>query len=202
MIKAFIKSICAGVLIGLAGYVYLRCDNSFLGAFLFSVGLLSILIFKCHLLTGKLCYMDNYTKPVSLIMCFIGNLIGAACISFITFYTSNAHEKAVMLMTSKFAKTEPSLILDGAICGIFIAVAVIGYKTAEGFGKQLIVVLGVMGFILCGSEHVVADCYYAVSAHAGSLTENIRVICLVLLGNTLGGCLSSFITGEFFGDNN
>lgn len=202
MIKDFVKSICAGTLIGLAGYVYLRCDNSYLGAFLFSVGLLSVLVFNCNLLTGKLCYMDNYYRPVFLIMCFIGNFIGAAWIALVTFYTSDIHEKAASLMASKFAKTPVALINDGMICGIFIAIAVVGYKITEGVVKCLIVVLGVMCFILCGSEHVVADCYYAVFARTGIFWDNVYVIWLVLLGNTLGGCISSFITGVFFGENN
>ena len=181
----------------MAGYVYLRCDNSFLGAFLFSVGLLSVLIFKCNLYTGKVCNPENILKPVYLTLCFLGNFIGAAYIAGIAFLTGDAHSKAVITMTSKFAKSNGSLICDGGICGIFIAIAVIGYKFAEGFGKYLMVVIGVMCFILCGSEHVVADCFYTVLAHTGSMIDNIRVIGLVLLGNTIGGILSAWITGQY-----
>ena len=37
-----IKSIFAGVMIGIAGTVFLRVDNNIIGSFLFSIGLLVI----------------------------------------------------------------------------------------------------------------------------------------------------------------
>lgn len=100
-------------------------------------------------------------------------------------------------MSVKYSKSFMALILDGAICGIFIAIAVVGYKISNVsiVARSLIVVLGVMGFILCGSEHVIADCYYVMIAMTGNILGDMKVIFCVLIGNMLGGLLSSVFTG-------
>lgn len=76
-----IKSILAGVMIGVGCNVYLSCDNKYIGALLFSIGLITILIFEFNLYTGKVCYIPqkgiSFTKQVLIIL--IGNIIGCIC---------------------------------------------------------------------------------------------------------------------------
>ena len=52
-----IKSIFAGVMIGIAGTVFLRVDNNIIGSFLFSIGLLVICMYGMNLYTGKVGYI-------------------------------------------------------------------------------------------------------------------------------------------------
>ena len=52
-----IKSIFAGVMIGIAGTVFLRVDNNIIGSFLFSIGLLVICMYGMNLYTGKIGYI-------------------------------------------------------------------------------------------------------------------------------------------------
>ena len=61
-----------------------------------------------------------------------------------------------MDILAKISKPLLNVFIDGIICGLCIAVAVKGYRKAEGAGKYFAVILGVMVFILAGSEHVVA----------------------------------------------
>ena len=42
MLKNFLSSVCAGVLISIGGCVFLACENRYVGAVLFSVALLWI----------------------------------------------------------------------------------------------------------------------------------------------------------------
>ena len=56
-IDYLIKSIFAGIMIGIAGTVYLRVDNNTVGAFLFSIGLLVICMYGMNLYTGKIGYV-------------------------------------------------------------------------------------------------------------------------------------------------
>lgn len=76
-----IKSILAGVMIGVGCNVYLSCENKYIGALLFSIGLITILIFEFNLYTGKVCYIPkkgiSFTKQVLIIL--IGNIIGCIC---------------------------------------------------------------------------------------------------------------------------
>ena len=53
-----LKSIFAGIMIGLGGCVFLHCDNRYIGAFLFSFGLLSILNLEGLLYTGRIGFFE------------------------------------------------------------------------------------------------------------------------------------------------
>jgi len=56
-INTLILSIAAGFCIGIGGIVFLAQSNKFAGAFLFAVGLLTILVFRFNLFTGMVGYV-------------------------------------------------------------------------------------------------------------------------------------------------
>ena len=58
-VNGILKSFLAGVAIALGGYVYLSCENKYVGAFLFSVGLLTVLYFGLNR-AHRLCF---FSKP-------------------------------------------------------------------------------------------------------------------------------------------
>ena len=49
----FVDGVLSGLMIGTGGIVSLSCDNRYLGAFLFSLGLFCIVQFRYGLYTGK-----------------------------------------------------------------------------------------------------------------------------------------------------
>ena len=53
----FIKSVLAGMFIGIGCLAYLSSPDKIIGALLFTVGLFVILTFKLNLFTGKICYI-------------------------------------------------------------------------------------------------------------------------------------------------
>ena len=55
-----IKSINAGVCVSIGCKIYLSCENKYIGALLFSIGLIAILILDFNLFTGKVCYLSSY----------------------------------------------------------------------------------------------------------------------------------------------
>ena len=77
-LRQFVYGIIAGICIGIGGIVYLSSDNSVVGAFLFSIGLLSILYFRLQLFTGKIGYIfiNKPSYAIELILTWIGNFIG------------------------------------------------------------------------------------------------------------------------------
>lgn len=184
------KSIFAGLSIGLGGILFLNCENKTIGAFLFSIGLFSVLVFGFDLFTGKVCNKYFLKKPFTLITIWVGNLIGAVAIGLLSSVNNSTYIAANNVIINKLSKPVP--LIDGVVCGICIAIAVKGYKFAEGFGKYLAIILGVMVFILCGSEHCVADMYYFAAARIINL-EVVKFILLVTVGNILGGALFSGI---------
>ena len=78
LVLDLIKGIFAGIMIGIGGTVYLNSSNSFIGACLFSIGLLMICIYKMNLFTGMVGYIlvNKKSYIASLIATLIGNFIG------------------------------------------------------------------------------------------------------------------------------
>lgn len=74
---------------------------------------------------------------------------------------SGLAEGAAALCEVKLGDGLVSLFFLGVLCNIFIYIAVEGYKSCpHELGKYLVLFFGVMGFILAGTEHCVADMFY------------------------------------------
>lgn len=74
-------SIIAGLLVALGGIMYLQIGGP-IGAFLFSIGLLTILHYKCELFTGKAGLLASRAiKPIKLFGIYCGNFVGCFLMS-------------------------------------------------------------------------------------------------------------------------
>ena len=184
----YIKSIYAGLVIGLGGFVYLNCDDKVIGSFLFSIGLIAVLTFGFNLYTGKVCSMEYLAKPKRLVPVWIGNLIGTLFMSMYTIGHAKTIDTAKTIVENKLLKNPGVTLLDSIVCGFCIAIAVKGYVRVRNAGRYLIVILGVMVFILAGAEHCIADMFYIFCARMISL-RSIVFILFVTLGNSIGGII-------------
>lgn len=82
-----------------------------------------------------------------------------------------------------------SLLFLGIFCNVFIYIAVEGYRSnPHETGKYLSLILGVMVFILCGTEHCVADMFYFWMGGAWNV-RSVVCILIITLGNMIGGVL-------------
>lgn len=195
--KEFLKSVYAGVCIALGGFAYVQCEPKALGAFLFCLGLYAVLAFRLNLYTGKVCSFGNFKKPLRLLLIVLGNAIGATAFGIFVSYAAGLQDKAIALCAAKTAKTLPELAVSGIVCGACVAVAVKGYARAEANGKFLLVILGVMTFVLCGGEHVVADMFYVALAKAPNpasiSAKEWAFLGEVLAFNTIGGLAFGYV---------
>lgn len=189
MKKSFLRSICAGASIALGGTVFLACSNKIAGAFLFSVGLLTVLIFGFDLFTGKACNESFIKSPGKLCLIWAGNFVGAVLFGLMVSTHGTLLEAAATVTAAKLAKPFYVIIIDGVICEFCIAIAVRGYAKSEGFGKFLAVILGVMVFILAGAEHCVADMFYLAAAQTTAVVDALIFLVWATLGNVIGGIL-------------
>ena len=192
-LKVLLSGILAGLSIGLGGVAFLSLESKVVGAAVFTVGLFTVCTMGFSLYTGKVCYVfDNdaaYAKRLPLI--WLGNLCGAGLTAFFVSMTRNASiaEKAASLCAAKLDDSPVSLFFLGLLCNIFIYIAVEGYKNnPHEAGKYLSLFFGVMGFILCGTEHCVADMFYFWMAGAWSGQAILRIL-IITLGNSVGGVL-------------
>lgn len=202
--KNLALAILAGICIALGGTVFLRLLGTFpganvVGALLFTVGLFTIVVKGFLLYTGKICYaFDN--PPSYLGFCglvWLGNLIGTCFIAVLERCTAIGGAGGISvvaqnLVNAKMAQSYVSLFILGFLCNIFIYIAVNIYaKCPHELGKYLALFLGVSSFILCGTEHSVADMYYwAVSGILFTKPlESLTCLVVITLGNGVGGVL-------------
>lgn len=202
--KLFISAFLAGMCIALGGTVFLRLKDAFVGgnvvgALLFTIGLFVVCTRGYALYTGKVCYVfDNKLVYLrDLLIIWVGNLIGTGCVALMERLTSicgsnGIDSVAAGLVAAKLSSNGMSLIILGALCNIFIFIAANGYaKNPHEIGKYIALFLGVSCFILCGSEHSVADMYYwwvsgfLISDPAGAFS----CLLYISLGNFIGGVL-------------
>lgn len=197
--KTLVPAIAAGFCIGVGGIVFLMQENKFAGAFLFAVGLLTVLIFRFHLFTGMVGYLTEnlFAKKWSylptLLLVWIGNFAGAALAAGLIRLTrlkSALVPKCNALVEAKLADSWYSLLLLGIFCGLLMFIAVDTYKKRIGekdFLCCLTVFMGVMVFILAGFEHSIADMFYFCLS--GSFPESLSALAFITVGNAVGGNL-------------
>ena len=192
--KDFIKSVLAGIMIGIGGTIYLSIDNNVVGASLFGIGLFMIVIYGFNLYTGKIGYLvDNFNfKYIKmLVITLIGNFIGTFFVGYILKFTriySLIHDKAKILVNVKLDDSLISILILAFFCGILMYLAVNTYKENKDISKYLGVFLGVIVFILCGFEHCIANMYYFSVANIWNLNTLLYLL-IMILGNSLGGML-------------
>ncbi len=198
-LKYFTKSIYAGFSIGLGGMIFLSVENKIVGAALFCIGLFIVLTMNLNLFTGKVCYTIEKNGPgiLDMLSIWVGNYIGTLLLAIIirgTRVSDDIVKKATMLCDIKNNDSYLSLFILGILCNIFIFIAVDEYKNNDHtLGKYMAIILGVMGFILSGTEHCVADMFYYNVAFNFSLQMLLRLL-VITAGNTVGGILINYIT--------
>lgn len=193
----FISSILAGIMIGIGGSVFvaLSATSRVAGAILFAVGLFTVIVFRLHLYTGKICYAYTgsdkwYTRAANLALVLLGNTVGASLAGFAL--SEKLMATAAPIVAAKMATPLWLVFILGAFCGILIYVAVEGYRRAPDGVKAAMVFLGVAVFILAGFEHSIADIFYFAAAREVSLSGFLFLM-VVVLGNTVGGMLFGWL---------
>jgi len=197
LFNVFLKGILAGFAVSFGGLLYLMTryytQNLVLGAFLFSIGLILVCNFGYFLFTGKICYLFDELKKkekpnyiLQLIVGYLGNVIGALIIGLLSKEFVSLPNFVQTMVDSKVNDSWYGLIVKGAFCGIFIYLAVEGFKKSKSdIGKYAILILCIGIFIICGFEHSIADAFYF--SLSNNIFETIPALLLVTLGNTVGG---------------
>ena len=191
MTNIYTKSILGGVAIGIGGFVYLSVGGGVVGAFLFSIGLLSILIFDLYLFTGKVCYVKwKYESIIDVLFILSGNILGSwASGVLLSFARPDLIEFAHALCEKKLSESWRVLIL-GVFCNVIIFFAVDIWKR-YGFYSTAFVTLCVMVFILSGMEHSIANTFFFVYGCKDVPFDRVAPYLLMnIVGNSFGGIIS------------
>ena len=184
-IRLLIKSIIAGIMISVGCVVNLSCDNKYIGAILFCIGLITILLFNFNLYTGKVCYIPN-NKPsyiLQILLILFGNILGCIIMGVLFPITP------LSICTTKLSYDLQTVLIKSIMCGLLIYIAVDYYKK---YKTLLPTLFCIPVFILSGYIHVIADTFYFVSAQAFN-TNTIIYILVAAIGNAFGGMIIPFL---------
>lgn len=201
LISYLAYSFTSGMLVSMGGIVYLSCDNKYLGALLFGLGLYTIIQFGFYLFTGKVGYIVNkgvkYIPEVLLIL--VGNCIGTLITSGLVNLTKigdKISEKAYNIMDGKLSDTPLSSFILAFFCGMLMYIAVengvMSKKTNSDTSVLAGTLLAIMVFILSGFNHCIADMFY-LFVSGNYKPEAVIYFILVILGNSAGGMTLPFI---------
>lgn len=181
------KSILGGILIGLGGTVYLSVDNKIAGAFLFGLGLFTIINLEFNLYTGKIGWLgkENWKE---VLMTLLGNFIGTNLFAFLLLQTKLAEKLKAAVAPSveaKLADGYVSTFILAIFCGMLMYIAVRTFKKLPNILGAVTVFLCVAVFILSGYEHCIANMFYF--ALASSPLEYLPTLLVTIAGNSVGG---------------
>ena len=189
MLKKIIEGIEAGILISIGGAVFLSCDSRYAGAVLFTVALLCICMKGYSLFTGKVCYIPEAhgAEEISvLLLGLLGNAIATIlCGLMLRSAIPAIGTAAETICTAKLTQTFGSTLVRGIFCGILIYLAVAVYREKQSLSG---IIFCIPVFILSGFEHSIADMFYFAASGIVSL-QAFGFICVVILGNSIGGML-------------
>ena len=185
MVNKVFKSIIAGMAIALAGCIYLCSPNPIIGAFLFTCGLLCVRIYNLNLFTGKMQYMiTKEYKWYDYFIFLIGNLVGVLLIGSMTL--TLVKDAVAPIAAAKASQPFITAMVKGFGCGALMSLAT--YKNSPLW----MCFPCVMGFILAGFNHCIADAYYLLTG----LTVSWSFLASIL-GNIIGGvALRNFVCKE------
>ena len=189
-INILFKGIYAGMMIGIGGTVYLSISNSIIGAMFFSVGLLTICIYKMNLYTGMIGYIieNKLNYIVTLLLTLIGNFIGTMITSLLVLNTriANISVRAKEISAIKINDNYLSIFILSIFCGMLMYIAVNTFKKEkDSIVRYLAIFICVIVFILSGFEHCIANMYYISLAKLWSLKAVLSIL-IMILGNSVG----------------
>lgn len=197
LISFLSDSVLAGLMIGVGGVVSLSSDNRYIGAVLFSLGLLTIIHFKFGLYTGKVGNIArNGVKFIpEVAVTLLGNGIGtflAAVLIRLTRIAPPLVEKAQATVQTKTSDSIVSMFILGIFCGMLMFIAVDGYRkckeNSDSTAGFMIVAFPVIVFIISGFNHCIADMFYIFLAGEYTLSA-LGYFVTGVLGNAVGGML-------------
>lgn len=178
--------------------------GSFLGALVFPVGIIAIILMQAELFTSDCMVMTAvYAKRTRvrkifgiLILIFTANLLGGMLIAFLTKTAGIFNEQVMNLVIEKAIHKVHmplgQLFVSAVLCNIIVCTGVcLAYSCKEEISKVVVVWLAITVFVISGTEHVVANMYYLFIAYFGgaeiTLGNIFYNLIVAAVGNFVGG---------------
>lgn len=218
ILKMFLLAIFAGMFIGLGAHGFILATagageglsatiGKLIGASVFPVGLIMVIICGAELFTGNnlltLALMDKKITgkqlAVNWVVVYLGNLVGSVILAFLLsksgLYTEGVLLKATAIAKAKATMPFGSALIRGIFCNILVVLACwLSAGAKDISGKIWGIWFPIMLFVFCGFEHSVANMTYIplgifLGAEVTWGQFFIGNLLPVTIGNIIGGAL-------------
>ncbi|MBP5174790.1 MAG: formate/nitrite transporter family protein [Treponema sp.] len=203
VVKMFVLAIFAGMFIALGGFgstvasflVPVPALGRILGALIFPIGLMMVLVGGAELFTGNsLIIMPVLQKRVSVwrmlvnwIVVFLGNFVGGVLIAWLVttsctggnspIYGGALAQNLIDTATSKVNLSFVDAFVRGILCNFMVCMAVwVALAASDLGGKIAALYLPIVLFVLCGFEHCVANMYFIPAGLFTSMKSGLPVL--------------------------
>jgi len=209
----FLLGILAGAAIGLGGFLNLLLVSTgiealrYLGGVVFSIGLFTVCFFGLHLYTGKVGYVmeNDRSYALSLLIMYIGNVIGAVGFGYLMFLTGAIRDTALSVALNKIVydgdngASPLKILVYSFFCCIMVFLAVDVYKKTNNWLIKIAnLVICVALFVITGMEHCVANMFYFAFAniYATHFLNAFLALLIATAGNSLGALATYLVVRE------
>ncbi len=175
----FIRSILAGICIGLGGAIFLKLGG-IIGAVMFAFGLLTVIHFKLPLYTGTAGFieLDKIQEYYRMILILFGNILGCILLSYMNIKGIDGSDVIQSRIDSGYLQS----FLNAIGCGLIMTLIVQG-----GRDKNLLLILfGIPVFILLGFYHSIADAFYMMVTPESLRNQYFLTYLIIVFGNFIG----------------
>jgi len=224
-IEKAILGFIGGAMISLGYLLYIRVISdiaeqwgsfaSFIGACVFPIGLIVILLAGGELITGNMmavatAFFDRKVSFLQLvrnwIIISIFNVIGAVFVAYFFGHMvgllDGAHfrHETILLATNKIKQTFIQSLVSGVGCNWFVGLALwLSYGAKDAAGKIMGIWFPIMAFVAIGFQHSVANAFVipaAIFEGGATWMQFIQNFIPVYLGNIIGGAI--FTAGFYY----
>lgn len=214
--SCILLGILAGIFIGLGalgniliGQTMANIDpglGRFVGATIFPIGLMLVVICGAELFTGN-CLMTLAVMEKKITMgqmfknwgiVYVTNFIGSVLLVLVVFYSGtlsgDAATKSIAIAETKAGLTVTQAFLRAILCNILVVLAVwMATAGKDVISKIFACWFPVMLFVLCGFEHSIANMFFLpmgiILGAKVTMAQLITNLVVVTLGNIVGGAI-------------
>lgn len=226
--KMFILAMFAGMFIAFGAFgsqaaavsIPQASFGKFIGALVFPVGLMMVIVAGAELFTGNcMLIVSVLDKKATLsgmlknwFFVYLGNMTGSVLVAFLLtighsmeMFDRSLVESVVNTAQAKVSMTFGDAFIRGMLCNILVCIAIwVSFSTEEIAGKILALFLPITLFVVSGYEHSIANMYFIPAGlfaemEFGIVAEGltwygffISNLIPVTLGNIIGG---AFVVG-------
>ena len=186
-------SILAGMFIALAGVgatIGTIYGGKLIGALIFPIGLIMVVIAGSQLFTGNNLMIMPWIKGETTLrkllrnwlFVYLGNFIGALLVTVLVVYSGifdNISESVITTAVTKNNLGFFEALARGILCNFLVCIAIwMSLSTEKTSGKILAIFGPIFLFVLCGFEHSIAIMFYGPAGIFVSLKNGLSAECV------------------------